>query len=124
MGSWRRISWVRTLRVRALRGEQPPPAAAHLVTNFMLQRSQHDRLFFRPTLTARKSLPLSAPIRVIPEQTASPTPLARARATLPGIVLSALVAGVAVAAAPLIGRLVPVPAMVIALIIGIALNPL
>ena len=61
---------------------------------------------------------------MIPEQTASPTPLARARATLPGIVLSALVAGVAVAAAPLIGRLVPVPAMVIALIIGIALNPL
>jgi uncharacterized integral membrane protein (TIGR00698 family) len=58
------------------------------------------------------------------EQTASPLLLARARSMLPGIALSALVAGTAVAAAPLIGRLVPIPAMVIALLIGIALNPL
>jgi len=61
---------------------------------------------------------------VSPDQTISPTPLARVRAMLPGIALSALVAGGAVMAAPLIGRLVPVPAMVIALLIGIALNPL
>jgi len=64
---------------------------------------------------------LSAPLRLSPEQT--PTLLGRARLVLPGIVLSALVAGVAVMAAPRIDRLVPIPAMVIALLIGIALNP-
>ena len=60
--------------------------------------------------------------------TAEPAPktlpaLASIRGVLPGLALSALVAGAAVAAAPLIGRLAPVPAMVIALLIGIALNP-
>jgi len=67
---------------------------------------------------------LSPPLRLSPEQTDSTTLLARARTMLPGIALSALVAGVAVMAAPLIGRLVPIPAMVIALLIGIVLNPL
>lgn len=43
---------------------------------------------------------------------------------LPGIALSALVAVAAVAAAPVVGRFIPIPAMVIALLIGIALNPL
>jgi uncharacterized integral membrane protein (TIGR00698 family) len=46
------------------------------------------------------------------------------RNVLPGLALSALVAVVAVAAAPLVAPLLPIPAMVIALFIGIALNPL
>ncbi len=52
------------------------------------------------------------------------TPLDQARGILPGLALSALVAVVAVTAAPFIGRVVPIPAMVVALVIGIALNPL
>jgi uncharacterized integral membrane protein (TIGR00698 family) len=43
---------------------------------------------------------------------------------LPGLALAALVATAAVLAAPLAGRIVPVPATVIALAIGIALHPL
>jgi uncharacterized integral membrane protein (TIGR00698 family) len=50
--------------------------------------------------------------------------LADGRRVLPGLLLSALVAVVAVIAAPLVGVLLPIPAMVIALLIGIALNPL
>ena len=46
------------------------------------------------------------------------------RNVLPGLALSALVAIAAVAVAPLVARLAPIPAMVIALFIGIALNPL
>ena len=46
------------------------------------------------------------------------------RNVLPGLALSALVAIAAVALAPLVARAVPIPAMVIALFIGIALNPL
>ena len=46
------------------------------------------------------------------------------RNVLPGLALSALVAIVAVAIAPFIARIVPIPAMVIALFIGIALNPI
>ena len=46
------------------------------------------------------------------------------RKVLPGLALSALVAIAAVMLAPLIARLVPIPAMVIALFIGIALNPI
>ena len=42
---------------------------------------------------------------------------------LPGLLLSSLVAVAAVAAAPLVAALAPIPAMVIALLIGIALNP-
>jgi uncharacterized integral membrane protein (TIGR00698 family) len=42
----------------------------------------------------------------------------------PGLLLSALVAIAAVTAAPLVAGLAPIPAMVIALLIGIALNPL
>jgi uncharacterized integral membrane protein (TIGR00698 family) len=58
----------------------------------------------------------------------APTPAVQARASirgvLPGVALSALVAGAAVVAAPLVGRIIPIPAMVIALLMGIALNPL
>src|SRR5262249_34201367 len=50
--------------------------------------------------------------------------MATIRGILPGLALSAVVAVPATAAAPLVGRLVPIPAMVIALLIGIALNPL
>jgi uncharacterized integral membrane protein (TIGR00698 family) len=50
--------------------------------------------------------------------------LAIGRRTLPGLLLSSLVAVGAVTAAPLIAGVAPVPAMVIALLIGIALNPL
>jgi uncharacterized integral membrane protein (TIGR00698 family) len=47
-----------------------------------------------------------------------------ARAVVPGLALSALVALAAVAAAPLVVRAAPIPAMVIALIVGIVLHPL
>jgi uncharacterized integral membrane protein (TIGR00698 family) len=46
------------------------------------------------------------------------------RSVLPGLLLSALVAGAAVSAAPLVAKIAPIPAMVIALAIGIALNPI
>jgi uncharacterized integral membrane protein (TIGR00698 family) len=44
------------------------------------------------------------------------------RSILPGVLLSALVAVAAVAAAPVVALVAPIPAMVIALLIGIALN--
>jgi uncharacterized integral membrane protein (TIGR00698 family) len=50
--------------------------------------------------------------------------MASIRGVLPGLALSALVAVAAVMAAPFVAMLFPVPAMVIALVIGIALNPL
>jgi uncharacterized integral membrane protein (TIGR00698 family) len=50
--------------------------------------------------------------------------MASIRAVLPGLTLSALVAVAAVTAAPFVAKLLPVPAMVIALGFGIALNPL
>jgi uncharacterized integral membrane protein (TIGR00698 family) len=50
--------------------------------------------------------------------------LATARRMSPGLLLSALVAIAAVTAAPLVAGLAPIPAMVIALLVGIALNPL
>jgi uncharacterized integral membrane protein (TIGR00698 family) len=46
------------------------------------------------------------------------------RDIIPGVGLSALIAVTAVAAAPLAARVFPIPAMVIALLIGIVLNPL
>jgi len=46
-----------------------------------------------------------------------------ARELAPGLGLSAIVAVAAVGSAPLIAKVAPIPAMVIALIIGIALNP-
>src|SRR5205807_970467 len=44
--------------------------------------------------------------------------------TLPGLVLSALTAVAAATVTPFLALLAPIPAMVIALVIGIALNPL
>ena len=56
------------------------------------------------------------------------TPVARwtgvVRNLAPGLALSAAVAVAAVASAPLVARVAPIPAMVIALLFGIALNPL
>ncbi len=59
-----------------------------------------------------------------------PVPKARAsqaiawlRAVLPGVVLSAAVGALAVIGAPWIAKVFPIPAMVIALLIGIALHP-
>lgn len=46
------------------------------------------------------------------------------RSLAPGVALSAAVAIAAVLSAPLVAKIFPIPAMVIALIIGIALNPL
>ena len=46
------------------------------------------------------------------------------RNVLPGLALAALVAIAAVVAAPLVAHALPIPAMVIALFIGIVLNPL
>jgi uncharacterized integral membrane protein (TIGR00698 family) len=51
-------------------------------------------------------------------------PSSVAAALAPGITLSALVAAAGYFAAPYVGRVAPIPAMVIALIVGIALNPL
>jgi uncharacterized integral membrane protein (TIGR00698 family) len=42
----------------------------------------------------------------------------------PGVALSALVAGIGYLAAPYVAHVVPIPNMVIALVVGIALNPL
>jgi hypothetical protein len=48
-----------------------------------------------------------------------------AAATLaPGIILSAIVAAVGYLSVPYVARFVPIPNMVIALVAGIALNPL
>jgi uncharacterized integral membrane protein (TIGR00698 family) len=59
-----------------------------------------------------------------------PIPMARAshaiawlRANLPGVALSAAVGALAVLSAPWVAKVFPIPAMVIALLIGIALNP-
>jgi uncharacterized integral membrane protein (TIGR00698 family) len=49
--------------------------------------------------------------------------LAPLRSILPGLLLSALVAIAAVISAPAVAKVFPIPAMVIALVIGIALNP-
>src|SRR6266850_3932472 len=46
------------------------------------------------------------------------------RRLAPGVLLSALVAAAAVAGAPWVARVAPIPAMVLALLIGIALNRL
>lgn len=61
----------------------------------------------------------------VPLATGAATTLAaRLRGVAPGVGLSAVVAVLAVAAAPLAARLVPIPAMVLALLIGIAVNRL
>jgi uncharacterized integral membrane protein (TIGR00698 family) len=56
-------------------------------------------------------------------QAARPLP-ATAANLLPGIAMSAIVAVVGYVAAPYVNRFVPIPNMVIALIVGIALNPI
>lgn len=70
--------------------------------------------------------PLPASSRVTADQSVSkaPTALTSIRGLLPGVVLSALVAIAAMASAPWVARFFPIPAMVIALLIGIVLNPL
>lgn len=50
--------------------------------------------------------------------------MARTVEYAPGVALSALVAGVGYLAAPYVARFLPIPSMVIALVVGIALNPL
>ncbi|MGC1680502.1 MAG: hypothetical protein WA760_03985 [Pseudolabrys sp.] len=45
-------------------------------------------------------------------------------ASAPGIALSAVVAAIGYVTAPYVARFVPIPSMVIALVVGIALNPL
>jgi uncharacterized integral membrane protein (TIGR00698 family) len=57
-------------------------------------------------------------------QPLAPRSLTRIRGLLPGLALSALLAVVAVVGAPLLAHVVPIPAMLIALFLGIALNPL
>ena len=52
----------------------------------------------------------------------APAMAAALRRLAPGFVLSGTVAGVAVASAPLVARIVPMPAMVLALLIGISLH--
>ena len=56
--------------------------------------------------------------------TTAPAMAATLRRLAPGVALSALVAVVAVVGAPWIARVVTIPAMVLALLIGVALNPL
>jgi len=53
---------------------------------------------------------------------AAPAMVAALRRLAPGFLLSAMVAVMAVAGAPFVARVVPIPAMVLALLIGIALN--
>jgi uncharacterized integral membrane protein (TIGR00698 family) len=48
----------------------------------------------------------------------------RAAELAPGVAMAALVAAIGYAAAPFVAHAVPIPAMVIALVVGIALNPL
>jgi uncharacterized integral membrane protein (TIGR00698 family) len=55
--------------------------------------------------------------------TTAPALAAMLRRLAPGFLLSALIAVAAVVGAPVIARVVPIPAMVLALLIGIALNP-
>jgi uncharacterized integral membrane protein (TIGR00698 family) len=50
--------------------------------------------------------------------------VATAATLAPGIFLSAIVAAIGYVAAPYVARVVPIPNMVIALVVGIALNPL
>ena len=50
--------------------------------------------------------------------------VATATALAPGIMLSAIVAAIGYVAAPYVARVIPIPSMVIALVVGIALNPL
>jgi uncharacterized membrane protein YadS len=50
--------------------------------------------------------------------------VATAATLAPGVVLSAVVAAIGYVAAPYVARVVPTPSMVIALVVGIALNPL
>ena len=50
--------------------------------------------------------------------------VAMAATLAPGVVLSAIVAAIGYVAAPYVARVVPIPNMVIALVVGIALNPL
>ena len=50
--------------------------------------------------------------------------VAAAAALAPGILLSGLVASIGYIAAPFVAKVVPIPNMVIALVVGIALNPL
>jgi uncharacterized membrane protein YadS len=57
------------------------------------------------------------------EKTATKDFLATWSARAPGIALSAAVALAAFFAAPQLARFLPVPAIVIALVIGVALNP-
>jgi uncharacterized integral membrane protein (TIGR00698 family) len=54
--------------------------------------------------------------------TTAPAMAAALRRLAPGVSFSALVAVVAVVGAPFVARVVPIPAMVLALLIGIALN--
>ena len=56
-------------------------------------------------------------------QTARPS-TALAAEYAPGLALSALVAGIGYLAAPFVAHVVPIPNMVIALVVGIALNPI
>jgi uncharacterized integral membrane protein (TIGR00698 family) len=50
--------------------------------------------------------------------------MATAVTLAPGVVLSAIVAAIGYIAAPYVARVIPIPNMVIALVVGIALNPL
>jgi uncharacterized integral membrane protein (TIGR00698 family) len=50
--------------------------------------------------------------------------MAMAATLAPGIILSALVAAIGYISAPFVAKVVPIPNMVIALVVGIALNPL
>ena len=56
-------------------------------------------------------------------QTARPS-MALAAEYAPGVAMSALVAGIGYLAAPFVAHVVPIPNMVIALVVGIALNPI
>lgn len=61
---------------------------------------------------------------MLPRSQAVRPSLATITELMPGIVLSAIVAAAGYLAAPYVARVLPIPAMVIALVVGIALNPI
>jgi uncharacterized integral membrane protein (TIGR00698 family) len=77
-----------------------------------------------PTLASSAMPPASASADRACLPARAPQSMASIRSILPGLALSALVALAAVVAAPAVAWVFPIPAMVIALVIGIALNPL
>ena len=73
---------------------------------------------------ARRRAPPSRNSRERREFASLPPSLATAVDYAPGVILSAIVAAIGYLAAPYVADVAPIPNMVIALVVGIALNPI